>query len=359
MPANLCLTGEVFQASEAERRAKPRLSLFNVSMNSQKGHLFCRLSTRWQEMEINTIMFPEENQSLEYARLNPFMTVPVLEIDDKIICDSLETMRYLREKFPGPGDLAAPAQEQDVFVDKCQVFDEGLFTYRRMGAAGSVANELRQLRLREALQDALGIRQGGSSVACLPCSGQREEGNKTGEDKSGEVLRHGKTVLETYVKKIAQIYLIEDAGSGEMTEAMQKRIDDNDACLSELFAEVDRMLQRSKGKFLFSDNLSSADAFWICIVFRANDCDADLVKNYHTKFPRVGQYWEDFAEMPESEVILPYGMNWAKMRGLRSGVVAKVLGLKLGILKAPVLPDRVEAMVQDELKKMKEDYYAA
>merc|ERR1739836_75496 len=107
------------------------------------------------------------------------------------------------------------------------------------------------------------------------------------------------------------------------------------------------MLQRSSGKFLFSDSLSSADAFWICIVFRANDCDPNLVKDYHTKFPRVGQYWADFAKAPESEVILPYGMQWAKIRGLKNGMLRKIGGLKLGILAPPTLPAHVEAMIQD------------
>merc|ERR1719221_7719 len=138
---------------------------------------------------------------LPYAHMNPNMTVPVLEIDGKIICDSLEILRYLRGQAPGPGDLAAPRKEADAFIEMCDQFDEGLFTYRRLGAAGGVANQLRQLRLRQALSEALGIKHG-----CF--SGMTQ----SSPDKSAEVLRNGQTVLETYVKKIAQIQLIDDAG---------------------------------------------------------------------------------------------------------------------------------------------------
>merc|ERR1712176_1411535 len=123
----------------------------------------------------------------------------------------------------------------------CDLFDEGLFTYRRLGAAGGVANQLRQLRLRQALSEALGIKHG-----CF--SGMTQ----SSPDKSAEVLRNGQTVLETYVKKIAQIQLIDDAGTSQSPETLAQ-MDKNEEFVKKLFGEANRLLERSKGKFLFSD----------------------------------------------------------------------------------------------------------
>merc|ERR1712176_66149 len=149
----------------------------------------------------------------------------------------------------------------------CDLFDEGLFTYRRLGAAGGVANQLRQLRLRQALSEALGIKHG-----CF--SGMTQ----SSPDKSNEVLRNGQTVLETYVKKIAQILLIDDAAASMSPETL-KTMERNEEFVKELFGEACRLLDRSNGKFLFSDNLSSADGFLISIVFRIGDCDKTLLQS--------------------------------------------------------------------------------
>merc|ERR1711933_164421 len=128
--------------------------------------------------------------------------------------------------------------------------------------------------------------------------------------------------------------------------------------MGELFGEACRLLERSKGKFLFSDNLSSADGFMISIVFRIGDCDKALLQSLFKQFPRLGQWWTDFSKTQEAEVILPYGMSWAKKMALKNGVIFKIVGLKTGILKPPPLPARVENMIKEEFARQRTAYYA-
>lgn len=295
---------------------------------------------------MNVINFPEDNQMLDYCRLNPNMTVPVLEIDDRIITDSMEISRYVRSNYPGPGDRMAPPAAVDAFVQKLGAWDEGLFTYRRLGGVGALANDLRLLRLRQALAGAMGLR-----TSCF--SGVQQ----LSADRSSEVLRDGRTVLDVYVKKIAQIQLIKEVGAGQMTPDLERRIARNDALTKELFAEAERLLQQSKGRFLFVDELCTADGFWISIVFRIGDTDAPLRQALFKEFPRVQAYWDCFTRCEESDVILPYGMSWAKRMALRNGVPRKLLGMKLGLLRPPALTEPVEAMIRAELARQRAAYY--
>ena len=50
------------------------------------------------------------NYHPDFARINQNMSVPTLEIEDVIITDSLDIVRYLREKHPGP-ETAPPSGE--------------------------------------------------------------------------------------------------------------------------------------------------------------------------------------------------------------------------------------------------------
>lgn len=54
------------------------------------------------------------------------MTIPVLEIDDKIITDSRDIQRYLTNKYPGKGDAEADKATIESFNECVCAWDEYL-----------------------------------------------------------------------------------------------------------------------------------------------------------------------------------------------------------------------------------------
>jgi len=290
-----------------------------------------RISTVWENTDVQIVNFPEENQGLDYARMCPNMTVPALEIDDRMICDSLEIQKYLATHYPGPGDIYAKGK-QEPFIVMMREWDEGLFTYRRMGKMGRYANELRLLRLHQAL---LGAMEDG------------EENDK---------LLDGSTVLDKYIWKIASIHHLTETTSGEITPELQRRIDGNDELLKKILATATDLLERSSGTLLFSDALCSADGFLAAILFRCEGTDNGMFAGLMTEFPRVAEFWDEFKERDESDVITPYTMFWAKKNAARSGQVFKVLGLATGMLRVPALPEEIQERVDAKLTEISENY---
>jgi glutathione S-transferase len=327
MPS-LAAKGGVYSVSEPFEN--PKLTLFPVSLNSAKGHIYLRMSTQWEKSELKVINFPEENQTLDYARMCPNMTVPILEIDDKIICDSNDMQKYLSTYYPGPGDKAARGK-QEAFIEKMMSWDEGLFTYRRMGSIGSLANDLRILRLHQALKKALD------------------------ENCEDEQLLDGSSILDKYIWKIAQIHHIKEATSGELTPEIQKKMEVNDELEKEILSIATNFLSSSEGSFLFSNGLCSADGFLCAILFRMSESDPKRFESYTQEFPAIAEYWEDFKETEESNCILPYTMTWAKMNALRNGVPFKIIGLKT-CWQPPVLPDDVEERILQQLDQFRKEY---
>merc|ERR1712187_771553 len=187
-----------------------------------------------------------------------------------------------------------------------------------MGSAGSMANKLRLLRLHEALTEAL----------------EQEEEN--------DLLRDGRTIQQTYVQKIAQIKLIDEAGSGEMTPELEQNIAHNDKVMGEIFAEVERCLEKNGKRGLFCDEYSMADGFLACVIFRIGDTDAPLQKQFLEDHPHAKSWWDNFCESDESEVILPFGVKWAQKMGLYNGAPRKIFGLKMGCLRPATLPEEIE-----------------
>eukprot|EP00449_Zooxanthella_nutricula_P007948 CAMPEP_0198506066 /NCGR_PEP_ID=MMETSP1462-20131121/11434_1 /TAXON_ID=1333877 /ORGANISM="Brandtodinium nutriculum, Strain RCC3387" /LENGTH=331 /DNA_ID=CAMNT_0044235271 /DNA_START=62 /DNA_END=1057 /DNA_ORIENTATION=- len=331
MAPNICAQGSAFAA--AEKRPTPKLHLFPVSLNSQKAHLFIRLSSTWSTSEVNFIDFPQENQTLAYCRLNPNMTVPVLEIDDQIITDSVKLGEYLREHYPGPGDKQAPQQKADAFIQLLSQWDEGLFTYRRLGSGGVAMNELRFLRMRQALEQAI-------SEGC-----------------ENEVLRDGRTITDVYAAKLGQFMLLQEVVTQDSPDT-DKRIASNDSIMRRFFIEADGLISETEGPYLFGKDLSMADAFFIAILFRMGDTDHELQQAYFKVFPSVAAMWNAFTQAPESEVILPFTASWAKKKAFGNGLLGKFAGLKMGLLKPPALPEPIEKRIVEEFEKAKAAYFA-
>ena len=90
------MVGTTFTVEEKRERAK--FWYFPGSLNCQNAHACLRFSSFDQsKIDYQLMTYPEDNQKLDYCRINPNMSIPALEIDDKIITDSLEIQKYLFE----------------------------------------------------------------------------------------------------------------------------------------------------------------------------------------------------------------------------------------------------------------------
>jgi len=229
--------------------------------------------------------FPQETQSLEYARVNPDMGIPTLEIDDKVICGSDLIQKYLTENYPGSGDTHAPREAVDNFINLMLLWDEGLWSYKRMPVSGmgTMINKLKALRLHQALIGAL----------------------ERGEED--EVLGNGCTVLQAYTKKIAWVRQMEATTGGEVTPDVEKQIAQNDANLDALFRLANDLLATSQ-PFLFGPDLTSADAFFIVVCFRISQIPGAL-EDQLQRNERVRTYWTAVQATEEAHAVTDYGKN--------------------------------------------------
>ncbi len=143
--------------------AVPRLWIFPPSLNSGKAHVALHASS-CSTFTVQMLGIMGANYSPEYAALNPLMAVPTLEIDDVIINDSLEIVRYLRKHYPG--QYTTDSQEVRSFVDLVASWDEGLWNYGTLqGASKRLKPGMRAQSARLRLTHSLGLAAGGVSRA--------------------------------------------------------------------------------------------------------------------------------------------------------------------------------------------------
>merc|ERR1719436_1934989 len=123
-----------------------------------------------------------------------------------------------------------------------------------MGSAGDAANKLRNVRMRQALTEAI----------------------EKGEEK--EVLRNGRTITDVYVEKLAQFRLLTEVTT-TMYADIEKRIAKNDEIMKNIFDHADKLLRKSDGPWLFGKAPCMADGFFATLVFRIGDVDAGLQRS--------------------------------------------------------------------------------
>ncbi|CAK0811667.1 unnamed protein product [Prorocentrum cordatum] len=271
-----------------------------------------------------------DNYTLEYARLNPdTMAVPTLEIDDKVITESHEIVRYLFHNYPGPGDrevqASGRAAEMWAFVDLARSWDEYVFTYGHMGAQSSdMANGIRLLYLRYYL---------GQTLREKP------------EDEQ--------VLVSAYVNKIAGIMTMNRVtGGGATPEAKEKEMQTNRARLDGVLAAASALLGSSSG-FLFGDQLCTADACFLPILRTFLVATPAMFEVVFAKHPNLREYWER-AQASED-------VQQALLRCVRKGALAwfmlkkrvpkTILAYKMGLLRAPPLPDEIERPPGAEVDK--------
>ena len=118
--------GDLRPREDGQYLTTPRLWIFPPSVNSGKAHVALWASS-CTNFTVETIGVVGDNYRPEYAQLNPLMSVPTLEIDDVIINDSHEIVRYLRKHHPAAG--TTDSAEVESFIALVESWDEGLWNY--------------------------------------------------------------------------------------------------------------------------------------------------------------------------------------------------------------------------------------
>jgi len=303
------------------------------------------------------VEFPEEIQSLEFARLcNPNMSVPVLEIDDKIITDSLDITRYLSANYPSKGDTKASNSSKslviDTFIAATLKWDEYLFSYRRLPTfLGIAVHNIRLVCLSDAIIKA------------------------TSQEIDTETLLDGRTLRRAYVEKIAQVRSLikfgrtdDEESSLQQPELLARRISSNDQRLDDIFSLASSMLTDNNNNnnkndntelLLMGDNISSADIYLAVIVSRISMLDGPLMEELFEKYPITRKWWTHFKSLPEAVVLFGDNDKKSNITALiKSGKPWKFLGYALGCYKPKPLPDDIERDVQAEYNKINDDYLA-
>ena len=131
---------------EAGPIEKPRLWIFPSSLNSDKAHIAMHASSLGADFDLEVISAVGSNYQPHFARVNPNMSVPALEIDNVVITESVEIVRYLRDHYPRP-DTAPATPEVASFLDLVHAWDEGTWNYgvmqKEKGAPIGFVNQAR------------------------------------------------------------------------------------------------------------------------------------------------------------------------------------------------------------------------
>jgi len=306
-------------------------------MNSQKAIMFLRLSSVWEQVELHEISYPEDNQSLEFARMNPNMTVPTLEIDDKIITDSHDIQRYLYEKYPCQGDIETKDREGELqeFIDTVYLkWDEYLYSYRRIPPTiGRLMHDIRLVKQSEAVMKAVKAEQ------------------------LEEKLRDGRTIREVYTRKIAQTRALISVGTDAETPELRRRIEENDARLEKVFEATVALLGKSSGPFLMGTHIGSGEAFMLALMNRIEFLDMPRMERTCEKYPVIRDWWVALKASDEAQAVLGKSRVWM----LASMILSKpwkFIGLKTGLWVPYPLPEDLEEAVQQEQKRIEDGYLA-
>lgn len=324
-PPKLLATGGIRTVAAAV--PAPVLYWFPASFNSGKATLATQISQKGADTVQRLVLHMRDNYTPEYARLNPdTMAVPTMEIDDKLITDSYEVVKYLFYTYPGPGDTEVQASGRSAdlwkFVDLAGSWDEYMFTYGNMGAKTSdMANNIRLANLRYYL-------------------------NQTLTEKPPDE----ESLVRAYINKIAGIMAMNRATGGEAdAENKQKHMEENRQLLDTVFAAASTLLGSGSG-FLFGDELTTADACFLPIfrIFVVADMAAMFDETF-AKYPNLRGYWERAqAHNDVQEGLLkcvrPSAMAYTM---LKMKVPKTILAYKTGLLRPPVLPEDVEKRIRE------------
>jgi len=328
VPKKLLATGGIRTVDENTDCV--RLFIFPPSFNSAKGVGCLRISSAWEDAEVTEINISSQNYAPDYCRLNPNMTVPTFEVDDKIITDSLECTKYLFDKYPGKGDEQAKAsgkgQEVLEFCTLVSVWDEYMFTYGNMkDGMGDMTNEIRLLNIRNYLKEVL---------------------DESPEDRD--------TLVTAYVEKIARVtVMMKKTANNRDAEQKAKDLEENKRVFISIFAKAEGLLKGKDQGFLFSANVSSADIYLLAILRILYLLYPDKLEEVNEEYPSVKSYWERALATVEVQEGL---ISWVKKPHIAyvafsTGLVSDVVKYKLGLKWDVELPADIEARLGEAIRE--------
>jgi len=354
--------------STAEYRRYPRLWVFPPSLDSGKAHMCLRLSSAWPFAEVNAIDTAADTYTVDFCRLNPNMTVPVLEIEDKVITDSRLIADFLSQRYTGEGDgqaiLAGKVEPLTRFVNLASSWDETIHEFSRPSrGSGRLLNRLEVTRLRENYLEAADERHvmGPKSSLSSSCS-SASSADDSGTD--GDIPRSSSCILvgdvnaaprlltdrnllrEAYVRKIANVENREDiAGhsrSGTLGEKEKATLEKNRRVLDDVWKAANNLLEgRPKDHFLFGPELTTADAFLVPLILRLLRRYPKDLKRYFKQFPLVKSYWKRVKDREEAQVVVAMPMYNFEVP------CCQLTAVMCGCIRSPSLPEEVEQRIRE------------
>jgi glutathione S-transferase len=253
---------QVEQADVAERvdlAGAATLYHFPTSLYSQQVRLtLAEKGVEWDGQIIN-IGPAHEHFAPWYAKLNPRLVVPTLEVAGTVVTDSTQIIRYIDQRFPGPAlmptDPAARAQAL-LWLER-----EAELPMRELGYARTkgITRWLQRWSLRQRRKQLIKLRS-----------------------------RHVE-FAEVYTAKLEDLDALEQAiksrtAMGDLVDRVELLLDDLEATLSEQ-------------RWLAGDQYSLADLVWTAVIAKLEHIGFARSIGQHRR-PRVREWYTRLRERP-------------------------------------------------------------
>jgi len=300
-------------------------------MNSAKAGMSVRISSANEVVERFDVGGGQ--YSFEAARLNPNMTVPFMEVEDKVITDSRLIADHLFQNNPGAGDRKVQAmgktKELNSFVDLVAAWDEGAWCYSQMGDGAQMGNQMRFVTLHK---NALLAAKEGSN---LP-------------------LVDGMTMEDVYCRKIGLLRVFAKMSSSDPAAAdFQKQ---NIVCFEQIWERANELLNaQTEDSFLFGEELTTADAFLVPFMYRVEFISKKILEEHFNTYPRMRKYWQRVQATDESKSVTAFGKAYLGKMMLSECMPFKILFFKLGFLKIHPLTEDMERKVSASIEQKKRE----
>jgi len=280
---------------------------------------------------------PVGQYSFEAARLNPNMTVPFLEVEDKVITDSRLIADHLFQVSPGVGDLSVQSSgktaELTSFVDLIAAWDEAVWCFSQIGDNSTKANIPRFVTLHK------NVLLAASQARSLPPI-------------------DGRSVEDVYLKKIAGLRFFQHMSSSAPDAADYQK--QNRGAFEAIWERANELLtaQGVADAFLFGSELTTADAFFVPFLYRVEFISKAILKEHFGTYPRIRSYWEQVQLTDEAKSVTGFGKPYIAKMMLSSCLPCKMCPYFVGCRKCAPLTDEMEQKISTFMEEKKQEVTA-
>jgi len=342
--------------SATEFRRNPRLWIFPPSLGSAKAHLCLRLSAAWPFAEVRVIDIFGECYGQSFCRLNPEMTLPVLEAEDKVVTGAKLIADFLQERYAGDGDGQAaisgrgPAMER--FKALADEWDEELYasSSSRRPPPPRLADKLRLIRLRQqclsTVEDSASSEEESSEGEVSGSAGTPRGAPAAIVKRSGPELQD---LRDAYIRKIADLQNLEDVAGKRTEDEWRVVLQNNRRALNYVWRAAVELLRSSgaNDSFLLGREFTTADAYFVPILWQMQVLRPGDLRRYLKAHPPVSSYWARMQRQEEAQVVLgSHSWGLAQPVLLKNLLPCQLLGVRCGCIVAPELPEEVEERIR-------------